>query len=398
MNLLSVSTVVYSTLLPMCLCMKTSLRNSGDKREQSRFQVTMLESGMVKKMIRWDSNSKIARTMLETIGRTPLVRLNTIPPQENIKSDILGKIEWFSPTGSLKDRIYYEMITSAVENGDLKPGMEILETSTGNAGIACAFVGNLLGFKVTVVMPEGMSEERKKIISAYGADLIFTPGGESDVDLCLEKTAHLKRVHPGKYWEPSQYTNIYNIQAHYTTTGPEIWEQTKGRIDAFIASQGTGGTLTGVGRFLRQQNPHIKLYALEPAEAPMLTERKWGSHRIEGIGDGFIPRNLDVSLLDGVILTTSEEAITMARQLAREEGIFCGISSGCNVAGAVKLSRIHPELQTIVTMINDTGQRYFSTELCGEKKELEIPEREHLMDMYTRGELDKYQSRWEIVK
>lgn len=349
-------------------------------------------------MVEWDSNKKIAQNMLDTIGRTPLVKLNTIPLKEDIACDILGKIEWFSPTGSLKDRIYYEMITGAIKNNDLTPGMEILETSTGNAGIACAFVGKLLGYKVTVVMPEGMSEERKKIIAAYGADLIYTPGAESDVDLCLEKTAQLKKEHPGKYWEPGQYTNSYNVQAHYMNTGPEIWEQTNGHVDAFIASQGTGGTLTGVGTFLREKNPGINLYALEPVEAPMLAEREWGSHKIEGIGDGFIPRNLDVSMIDGIILTTSEEAITMAKRLAREEGMFCGISSGCNVAGAVKLARKHPDLQVIVTMINDTGQRYFSTELCGEEKDVVIPERDHPLDAYTVGELDKYQGTWEIIR
>jgi cysteine synthase A len=349
-------------------------------------------------MVEWNAHASIAETMLDTIGNTPLVQLRKIPQQEQITSDILGKIEWFSPTGSLKDRIYYEMITNAITDGDLKPGMEILETSTGNAGIACAFVGRLLGYKVTIVLPEGMSEERKKIIQAYGAEVILTPGAESDVDLCLEKTAALKEEHPGLYWEPSQYTNKYNIQAHYTTTGPEIWEQTRGTVDAFIASQGTGGTLTGIGKYLREQNPDIRLYALEPSEAPMLAERTWGSHRIEGIGDGFIPRNLDVSMLDGIILTDSDEAISMARRLSLEEGMFCGISSGCNVAGAVKLSRAHPELQVIVTMINDTGQRYFSTELCGEKKHLDIPERDHPLDPYTIQELDTYQSGWEIIR
>jgi cysteine synthase A len=349
-------------------------------------------------MVEWNAIASIADTMLDTIGNTPLVRLNKIPHQEQITSDILGKVEWFSPTGSLKDRIYYEMITNAIADGDLKPGMEILETSTGNAGIACAFVGRLLGYKVTIVLPEGMSEERKKIIRAYGAEVILTPGAESDVDLCLEKTAELKEEHPGLYWEPSQYTNTYNIQAHYTTTGPEIWEQTRGAVDAFIASQGTGGTLTGIGKYLREQNPHIMLYALEPSEAPMLAERTWGSHRIEGIGDGFIPRNLDVSMLNGIILTDSDEAISMARRLSLEEGMFCGISSGCNVAGAVKLSRAHPELRMIVTMINDTGQRYFSTELCGEKKHINIPERDHPLDSYTIQELDTYQSGWEIIR
>jgi cysteine synthase A len=348
-------------------------------------------------MIEWDSNRKIAGSMLEIVGRTPLVRLNKIPKEEGVNAEILGKIEWFGPTGSLKDRIYLEMLTKAIKRGELKPGMEILETSTGNAGISCAFIGRMLGYKVTIVMPEGMSEERKKIIRAYGADLIFTPGAESDVDLCLKKTEEMKRAHPGRYFEPNQYSNKDNIAAHHKTTGPEIWEQTGGKLDAFIASQGTGGTITGVGRYLKEKNPRIKVYALEPAEAPMLSKRRWGSHRIEGIGDGFVPKNLDLSLLDGVILTTSDEAISMAKRLALEEGMFCGISSGCNVAGAIKLARKHPEFKRIVTMINDTGQRYFSTPLCDVLKHIEIPKREHPIDPYTLDQLNKYQSRWEII-
>jgi len=346
--------------------------------------------------VKWDANRKIAENMFDAIGRTPLVRFHSVT--EGLKPEVLGKIEWFSPTGSLKDRIFFEMITKAVENGDLKPGMEIIETSTGNAGIACSFVGKMMGYKVTIVMPDGMSEERMKIMRAYGAEIIFTPGAESDVDLCIAKTAEIKAANPGKYWEPDQYGNANNIGAHYKTTGPEIWEQTQGQVDAFVATQGTGGTLTGVGQFLREQNPEVKLYAIEPAEAPMLSQREWGSHKIEGIGDGFVPFNLDLSLLDGIITTTSDEAIRMGRRLALEEGIFCGISSGSNVAAAVKLARRHPQLGRIVTMINDTGQRYFSTELCGEQKEVEIPERDHPMDQYTIDQLNQYQSSWEIIE
>jgi cysteine synthase A len=346
--------------------------------------------------LNWAANKKVAGNMFETIGRTPLVRLNAVA--QGLQTQILGKIEWFSPTGSLKDRIFYEMITQAIEKGDLKPGMEIIETSTGNAGIACAFVGKMLGYKVTIVMPSGMSEERMKIMRAYGADIIFTPGAESDVDLCIAKTAQIKAANPGKYWEPDQYGNPNNIGAHHKNTGPEIWEQTAGQVDAFLATQGTGGTLTGVGSFLREHNPQIKLYAVEPSEAPMLSKREWGSHKIEGIGDGFVPINLDLSILDGIITTTSQEAIGMGRRLALEEGVFCGISSGSNVAAAIKLARKHPRLGTIVTMINDTGQRYFSTELCGEAKEVDIPQREHPMDRYTIEQLDKYQSGWEIIE
>lgn len=344
----------------------------------------------------WEMRAKVAQHVFETIGSTPLVKLSKV--SQGINADILGKLEWFSPTGSLKDRIYYQMITQAIKNQELKPGMEILETSTGNAGIACAFVGGLLGYPVTIILPDGMSAERAKIMQAYGAKVIYTPGAESDVDLCLIKQEEIIRENPGKYWVPSQYTNQNNVVAHYLTTGPEIWEQTEGKVDAFLVTQGTGGTISGVGKYLRERNPKILLYAGEPSEAPMLARRKWGSHRIEGIGDGFVPRNLDASLLNGVFLVTSEEAIEMGKKLAREEGLFCGISSGANVVGAIKLAKRHPELKVIVTLINDTGQRYFSTPLCGVEKHIEIPEREHPFDDYTIAELDKYQSGWEIIE
>lgn len=346
-------------------------------------------------MVDWGKRGKIAQNALEAIGLTPLVRLNKVAKE--IDADILAKLEWFSPTGSLKDRIYYRMITEAIKRQNLKPGMAILETSTGNAGISCAFVGRLLGYPVTIILPEGMSVERTKIMQAYGARIIYTPGAESDVDLCLIRQEEIIKENPGKYWVPSQYTNPDNVMAHYLTTGPEIWEQTDGEVDAFVATQGTGGTISGVGKYLRERNPKVLLYAGEPTEAPMLARREWGSHRIEGIGDGFVPRNLDVSLLNGIFLSTSEEAIEMAKRLSFEEGLFCGISSGANVVGAIKLAKRHPELKVIVTMLNDTGQRYFSTPLCGVEKEIEIPEREHHLDDYTIAELDKYQAGWEII-
>lgn len=326
------------------------------------------------------------------------MKLSNIPRSEGIKAQILVKLEYMNPTGSLKDRIYHEMITRAIERGDLKPGMEILEASTGNAGISCSFVGTTLGYKVTIVIPAGMSQERMKIMRAYGASVINTPGGESDVDLCLEKIRKLKKAKPGRFWEPSQFNNEDNVAVHYKTTGPEIWEQSGGRVNCFLASQGTGGTLTGVGRFLREKNSKVALFAVEPSEAPILARRRWGTHKIEGIGDGFVPRNLDLSHLKGIITTGSDESIRMAKRLAREEGIFCGISSGCNVIAAIKAARKHPEFQTIATMINDTGQRYFSTELCGEEKHIEVPEREHPLDDYTIQQLDTYQSRWEIIE
>jgi cysteine synthase A len=242
-----------------------------------------------------------------------------------------------------------------------------------------------------------MSEERKKIMRAYGADLVFTPGAESDVDLSLERLAQIRAAAPDAYWVPAQFDNPDNVAAHYATTGPEIWAQSGGAIGAFVDSQGSGGLLTGVGRFLRERDPGVKLFAVEPAECALLARRQWGHHGIEGIGDGFVPKNLDVSLLTGVITTTTEESVATARALAAREGIFCGISSGCNVAAALKLARRHPDLGPIVTIICDTGQRYFTTALCGVEKRVDIPEREHPLDPHTVAELDRYQAGWEVI-
>ncbi len=345
--------------------------------------------------IQWEHNRQSAGSMLEVIGRTPLVRLNRVA--RGVKAEIYVKVEWYSPSGSLKDRIYLNMIERAEARGDLKRSMTLLECSTGNAGTACAFVAAVKGYPCIVVMPEGMSEERKKLMRAYGAELVFTPGGESDVDLSLEKLAEIRKADPKRYFVPSQFDNPDNIEAHVLTTGPEIWEQTGGTVDAFVASQGTGGVLTGVGRYLRGKRRDVRLYAVEPSECPLLSKREWGPHGIEGIGDGFVPRNLDLSMLSGVITTTTEESIAMARRLAREEGMFCGISSGCNVAAALKLAARRPELRRIVVLLCDTGQRYFTTALCGGAKHVEIPDREHKVDAYSAAELDKYQGRWEII-
>lgn len=343
----------------------------------------------------WDSYRRYSENILDAIGATPLVRLNKVAA--DVEPEVYAKLEWYSPSGSLKDRIYYNMILKAEERGELRVGMTVLECSTGNAGIACAFVSTVKGYSCIVVMPEGMSDERKKLMRAYGADLVFTPGGESDVDLALEKLEEIRAASPEKYWVPAQFDNLDNNEAHYLTTGPEIFEQLDGRVDAVVASQGTGGWVSGVGKFLREDNPDVKLYAVEPQECPLLSERGWGPHGIEGIGDGFVPKALDLSQLTGIVTTTTEESVEMAQRLAREEGIFCGISSGCNVAAAVKLARRHPEMQSIVTNINDTGQRYFTTALCGEEKHVEIPEREHHVDPYSAAQLDRYSSEWEII-
>ena len=343
----------------------------------------------------WDAYRNALPSIAEAVGRTPLVMLNRVTT--GVRPAIYLKIEWFGPSGSLKDRIYLWMFERAEARGDLKPGMRVLECSTGNAGIACAFVAAVKGYPCTIVMPEGMSEERKKIMRAYGADLVFTPGGESDVDLSLQRLAEIRRRDSAGYWVPGQFDNTDNVEAHYRTTGPELWEQTGGVIGAFVASQGSGGTLTGAGKFLREREPRVRLYAVEPEECALLARREWGPHGIEGIGDGFIPDNLDVSQLSGIITTTTDESLVMARRLAAEEGLFCGISTGCNVAAALKLAARHPELASIVTMANDTGQRYFTTALCGEDKKVEVPEREHPMDPKTQRDLDRYQSAWEIL-
>ncbi|MCS6768951.1 MAG: cysteine synthase A [Candidatus Caldarchaeum sp.] len=341
---------------------------------------------------------KVFDDVLDVIGGTPLLKLSKIPRQEGVDAEIYAKLEFYNPTGSLKDRIYREMITKAVERGELRPGMEILEVSTGNAGIACSFVGTHLGYKVTIVMPEGMSEERKQLIKAFGGDIVFTPGAESDVDLSLRKAESMIASNPGKYWFPNQFTNPDNVQAHIKTTGPEIWEQTQGRIDCFVMSQGSGGTVTGVGRYLKSRNSTVKVYTAEPSEAAVIADGVWGSHKIEGIGDGFIPRNLDLGVLDGVVTVSSAESIDMTRKLARLEGVFCGISSGCNVVAALKVAKKNPKLKRIVTVICDSGNRYLSTEAFGPGKKTAIPEREHTLDQYTVDTRIKHLAKLDIIR
>ena len=345
--------------------------------------------------ILWDTYRSALHSIGEAIGRTPLVKLGRVTA--DVVPPIYLKLEWYGPSGSLKDRIYLHMFERAEARGDLKPGMRVLECSTGNAGIACAFIAAVKGYPCTIVMPEGMSDERKKIMRAYGATLVFTPGGESDVDLSLKRLDEIRGGDPTGYWVPGQFSNADNVETHHRTTGPEIWEQCGGIIGAFVAAQGSGGTLTGVGRYLRERDDRVRLYAVEPEECALLARRAWGPHGIEGIGDGFIPENLDVAILSGVITTTTEESLVMARRLAAEEGIFCGVSTGCNVAAALKLARHRPDLPSIVTMANDTGQRYFTTALCGEDKHVDVPERDHPMDPRTRRELDQYQPKWEIL-
>lgn len=238
--------------------------------------------------------------------------------------------------------------------------MTLVESTTGNTGISTAMLGAHLGFHVLIIMPKGMSEERMKAIRAFGAKIITIPGAESDVDLAVKRAKELVSLDPERYFLVNQFNNEANVQAHYGTTGPEIWEQVDCKLDAFVAAVGTGGTLTGIGRYLKEQNPNIKIYAVEPTECPVISKQRWGTHRIEGVGDGFIPSIFDLSLLDGAILVSSERAIWMTKHIARDEGLFLGISSGANVEACLKLHKRHPELRRVATMLNDHGFRYFS--------------------------------------
>ena len=327
--------------------------------------------------IDWARRGRIADGVLDAAGLTPAVRLNRVAPEG---TEIVAKLEYLGPSGSVKDRILPTIVRRAVERGELRPGMTIIEGTIGNTGIATSMVGAALGYPVVIVMPEGMSEERRKTISAYGAQLVLTSGAESDVDLVLDRVRDLMAAEPGRYYLVGQFSNPDNVEAHYRSTGPELWEQLDGRIDAFVASQGTGGTVTGIGRYLKEQDGGVRVYAVEPAECPILSGGPWGAHRIEGIGDGFVPDVLDLEVLDGVVQVGSDEAIAMARRLAREEGIFCGISSGCNLAACVKLAAHDARYRRIATIVNDNGLRYLSTELCGEAAELQVPDRPHEPD------------------
>ena len=340
---------------------------------------------------------KVAEDLTEVIGNTPMIKLGKLTKNSNAPElELLGKADFMNPSGSLKDRILLKILKVAIERGELKKGMTILESTTGNTGISTSMMGAFLGFPVVLVMPEGMSAERKKAMKAYGAKIIHVPGAESDVDLAVNKARQLVRNYPKKYFMVDQFNNPLNVQAHYETTGPEIWQQVGGKLDAFAATAGTGGTITGVGKYLKEKDPNIKIYVIEPSECPVLSKQRWGTHQIEGIGDGFIPSILDISILDGVILVDSKSSIEMTKRLAREEGLFVGISTGANVKACLKLHKRHPELKRIATMLNDHGYRYFSTAVFGETKKVEIPERMHPIDITP--EQQKMLSRLEVIE
>jgi len=302
-----------------------------------------------------------------TIGGTPLVRLRKVAGD---KAVVLGKIEARNPSFSVKCRIGANMIWDAEKSGILKPGMNIIEPTSGNTGIALAFVGAARGYKVTLTMPETMSLERRKILKALGADLVLTPG-DKGMSGAIQKAEELVQENPGKFFMPQQFRNPANPEIHFRTTGPEIWEDTGGNVDVLVCGVGTGGTITGISRFFKQEKGRDLLsVAVEPAASPVISQTlagkplQPGPHKIQGIGAGFIPDVLDLSLVDRVETVVDEEAMEYARRLALEEGILAGISSGATVAAAARLAT-QPEFEgkTIVAILPDSGERYLSTTL-----------------------------------
>ena len=296
----------------------------------------------------------------QLIGKTPLLELTHLASSQQLGAKILVKLECFNPAGSAKDRVALNMILDAEEKGLLKPGATIIEPTSGNTGIGLAAVATVRGYKAIIVMPDSMSAERQMLLRAYGAELVLTPGKEGMTG-AITKAEELAAAIPGSFI-PDQFSNPANAQAHYKTTGPEIWADTDGKVDIFVASVGTGGTITGTGRYLKEQNPAIRVVAVEPAESPLLSGGKAGPHGIQGIGANFIPAVLDTAVYDEIIPVTTEEACATGRLLGTTEGILCGISSGAALQAALELAK-RPENtgKTIVALLPDTGDRYLST-------------------------------------
>ncbi len=307
---------------------------------------------------------KIYDNITQTVGGTPLVKLNRL--SQGLNATVLVKMESHNPLGSVKDRIGIAMIEAAEKAGDLEPGATLVEPTSGNTGIGLAFAAAAKGYKLILTMPETMSMERRKLLAALGAELILTPGPDG-MPGAIQKAEELVGEIPNAMM-PQQFDNAANPEAHRKTTAVEIWEDTDGDVDTFVAGVGTGGTLTGVGSALKERKADVQVVAVEPSASPVISGGEPGSHRIQGIGAGFIPTNLDTNLVDEVIQITSEDAGETARRLAKEEGILCGISSGGNVWAALELAkRPENEGKTIVTIICDTGERYLSTWLFDDK-------------------------------
>ena len=304
---------------------------------------------------------KIYTSTEQLIGRTPLLELKT----EEGNARVLAKLECFNPGGSAKDRAAKAMLDDAENRGFLKPGAVIIEPTSGNTGIGLALVGSLRGYRAIIVMPDSMSVERQKLMKAYGAEVVLTPGGQG-MTAAIAKAEELAAAIPNSFI-PGQFVNPANAQAHYSTTGPEIWDDTDGNVDIFVAGVGTGGTITGVGRYLKEKNDKVRVVAVEPAASPVLSGGKAGSHGLQGIGANFVPEVLDRAVIDEVIPTTEADAYKAAREFGGKQGVLVGISSGAALWAAKELAR-RPENKgkTIVALLPDSGERYLSTALFGE--------------------------------
>lgn len=296
------------------------------------------------------------------IGHTPLVEINRFTEKLGLKARILVKLELFNPAGSVKDRIALSMIEDAEKKGLLKPGSVIIEPTSGNTGIGLASIAASKGYRAVFTMPETMSAERRKLLQAYGAEIVLTEGAKG-MKGAIAKAEELARQTPGSFI-PGQFVNPANPEAHVRTTGPEIWDDTDGKVDIFVAGVGTGGTVTGTGRYLKSKNPAVRVVAVEPAASPVLTQGKAGPHAIQGIGAGFVPEVLDTKIYDEVIDVTNEDALATGREIARKEGFLVGISSGAALFATVELAR-RPENagKLIVALLPDNGDRYLSTKL-----------------------------------
>ena len=309
--------------------------------------------------------SKIYNGALELVGNTPLVEVKNIEEELGLEARILVKLEYFNPAGSVKDRIAKAMIEDAEEKGLLKEGSVIIEPTSGNTGIGLASIAAVKGYRIILTMPETMSVERRNILKAYGAEIVLTEGAKG-MKGAIEKAEELAKEIPGSYI-PGQFVNPANPEVHRKTTGPEIWKDTDGEVDLFIAGVGTGGTLTGVGEYLKSQNPDVKIVALEPASSPVLSTGKGGPHKIQGIGAGFVPDVLNTTVYDEIFTVENDDAFATGKLLAKKEGILVGISSGAALYGAIELAkRQENKGKTIVALLPDTGDRYYSTPLFTE--------------------------------
>ena len=309
--------------------------------------------------------SRIYTSVEQLVGGTPLLELRSIEKEEELEARLLAKLEYLNPAGSAKDRVALSMICDAEQRGLLKPGGTIIEPTSGNTGIGLAAVGVPRGYRVVIVMPDSMSRERQLLMKAYGAELVLTPGALGMAG-AIEKAEALAKELPGSFI-PDQFSNPANAKAHLETTGPEIWADTEGQVDVFVAGVGTGGTVTGVGQYLKSRKSSVRIVAVEPAASPLLTEGRAGSHGLQGIGANFVPRVLDREILDEIIPVWEADAYDMGRKLGKREGVLAGISSGAALWAGVQLAK-RPENRgkTIVVLLPDTGDRYLSTEMFAE--------------------------------